>query len=84
MPMFDFECPSCGHERKDKIIKFGEVDTYELKCSECGVVMKRLLGLSRFKMGKSCFVKINPTIAEQVSSEAIMQDYKDRISGKLS
>jgi len=82
MPMFDFKCPECNHIRENKIIKVNELDDFILECPECGANMKRLVGLSRFKMGKSCFVKVNPSAAEQKKSEAIMEDYKLRAKGE--
>ena len=83
MPLFDFKCTKCEHVRLDKLLKASDLDA-EVICTECEAPMKKQLGLSRFKMGKSCFVKVNPSRAEQISSEAMMQDYKDRIKGDVS
>lgn len=82
MPMFDFKCPACGHILENKICKVNEKRI--INCSECETQMNKMIGLSRFKMGKSCFVKTVPSRREQINSEAIMEDYKARIKGDIS
>ncbi len=82
MPMFDFKCPECGHISENKIIKIKEKRI--INCPICNTEMKQLIGKSNFKMGKSCFVKTTPSRREQIRSEAMMDDYKQRIKGARS
>lgn len=39
MPLYDFECPQCGHQEHNKLTAVGE----PLRCPQCGEWLKRLL-----------------------------------------
>ena len=41
MPIFEYECPECGHA--EEIVVFGHDDSFHFACRHCGALMTRLM-----------------------------------------
>ena len=54
MPIYDLECPRCGHEWEAKIYKKSD-ERYETICHSCGMFLDpkkdQKIGKSSFRMG---------------------------------
>jgi putative FmdB family regulatory protein len=38
MPLYDFTCPACGHQEKDRLTRISET---EVECPQCQAQMKK-------------------------------------------
>lgn len=77
MPRYDYQCPKCG-KVQEEIHRMNE--TPEVKCSECGVPMKKLIGAPAFKVNgyftaKSGYAK-NKEYMEAVEKKNKMKEGK--------
>jgi len=51
MPIYEYKCPSCGHE-EEKLVKASEGD--QQKCSSCKENTKKTMSSCCFKMKQGC------------------------------
>ena len=86
MPRYDYQCPQCG-KVQEEIHRMNE--TPEMKCSECNVPMKKLIGAPAFKVGgyftaKTGYSK-DPDYAKAVEKKKKMErgQAKHKVKGKI-